>query len=108
MPTNAAYKKRKDEGVCVWCGVEAYVDPSTLKKYTLCLTHLQASRDRNIAWRRDNPEKHLASKKRDLARRKALRQAGKFRTKRVDAYLQWLFGELRRLRELDAMRDVQP
>lgn len=45
---------------------------------------------------------------REKKRRKELRRKKQFSTKRVAAYLQWLYGALDRLRDLDAQGDAKP
>ncbi len=108
MANNTTYRKRKLLGVCTICGGEPHVDPVTLKKRTLCEKHMIENRQRKKKWREENPEAWQASIKKDLARRRNERRKGMFRTKRADAYIQWLYGELKRLRDLDAWGDVRP
>lgn len=102
------YRQRKQKGLCTFCGEEAHVDPRSLKKRTLCLKHLIENRERKRKWKLENPELHQASMDREKKRRKELRRKKQFSTKRVAAYLQWLYGALDRLRDIDAQGDAKP
>lgn len=102
------YRQRKQKGLCTHCGGDAYVDPKSLKKRTLCLKHLEENRERKRKWRAENPEAFQESRRKEKNRRKELRRKQQFATKRVANYLQWLYGALDRLRELDAQGDAAP
>lgn len=107
MATKQAIEARKKAALCTQCGAPAHFNAAIGKFHTLCSHHVAMNKVRREIWKNKNPESYAASRKKDLARRKNLRRVGKFRTKRTDNYLQWLFSELRRLRDLDAMGDVK-
>lgn len=107
MTTAKRKRELRAAGLCEWCQRPAHVDPATLKLRTLCLKHLQANRERLARWIEENPERWAAAKKREAAKRRSNRRKGKFISIRARNYLRWLYGELQRLRDLDADGDVK-
>lgn len=107
MATKRTAEARKKAALCTQCGAPAHFDAAKGKIQTLCSHHVAMNKVRREIWKAKNPESYAASRKKDLARRKNLRRIGRFNTKRTDNYLRWLFNELRRLRDLDAMGDVR-
>jgi len=107
MPKAELYKKWRAEGRCVWCGGDCYVDPATLKKRVFCFNHLLLSRQTTSGWRKRNPDKRSAQIARQGIAKAERRRSGGTASRFVVDYLHWLYGELQRLRDLDAIGDVR-
>jgi hypothetical protein len=96
---NRMYKEqRKQFGLCQRCYRDAYVNPKTGKRQTLCEFHRREQIDRYHATHRDPV----------VMRRKYRKwNASRGKTPRVHRFLQSLYAELDRLKELDAAGDVK-
>ena len=96
---NKMYKEqRKEFGLCQRCYRDAYVNPKTGKRQTLCEFHRREQIDRYHATHRD-----------PVVMRRKYRQwnANRGKTQRVYRFLKSLYAELDRLKALDAAGDVK-